>query len=267
MQRQEQERQERMVQAVVDQEMKVDPDVKMEGNVTGQAESQRIGNVPDNELEPAKLRKRPRPSVSNNDGKTDSRMRLVDELISSIGVKPEPESVPGPMYSPDGHDPQAKIGPFADMIKPEEHASPAGDRTRKRARLAPVNPSQSSVSKAGMAPRPREPERVSVVHTSRASAFNESNAADQKPVLLAQNRSLKTTGSTQPGSMAKRQAVPDMVKDKAFNSVLFENLSFSHDVQSGYEAMEAAIVGSGGKLIPLDEVRNGTGVDYLISRM
>jgi hypothetical protein len=247
--------------------MKVDPDVKMEGQDLPKAEVQRIGNVPDNELEPAKLRKRPRASALNNDDRTDSRMRLVDELISSIGVKPEPESVPGPLLITDGHDMDASPDPTVNAVKPEEHISPASDRARKRARLAPVDPTQSSVANAGMAPRPRATERISVVHTSRASAFNESNSADQKPVLLAQNRSLKATGSTQPASMAKRQAVPDMVKEKSLNTELFKDMTFSHDVQAGYQAMEEAIVGSGGKLIPLDDVRNGIPVDYLISRM
>lgn len=246
--------------------MKVDPDVKMEVPDLTKAEVQRIVNAPENELEPAKLRKRPRASALNNDDRTDSRMRLVDELISSIGVKPEPESAPGPSPVQDVHAMEASPDPLANAAKPEEHVSPASDRARKRARLAPVDPTQSSVASAGMAPRPRAPERTSVVHTSRASAFNE-NTADQKPVLLAQNRSLKASGSTQPASMAKRQAVPDMVKEKSLNTELFKDMTFSHDVQAGYQAMEEAIVGSGGKLIPLDDVRNGTPVDYLISRM
>lgn len=271
MYRQEQERHERMVQEVVDQDTKQVLDVKMEppyGNGTSNAAGQRLGNAPDNELEQAKLRKRPRLSTSNDNDKTDFRTRLVEELISSIGVKPEPETAPKPsMNSSDGSGPPGNAVPVADVIRAEEHASPASERTRKRARLAPVDPTQSSVSNAGMAPRPQPEERVSIVHTSRASAFNEPNTADHKPVLLTQNRSLKPTGSMQPASMAKRQAVPDMVKDMALNPVLFKNLTFSHDVQSGYEAMEAAITGSGGRLISLDDVRSGANVDYLISRM
>lgn len=270
--REEQEREARLIQAAVDQDMKPPLDVKMEReslSAADQTESKPLADVPDNELEQAKVRKRPRPTNSNVDGRNDSRTRLVDELISSIIIKPEPESIVQPLSDlavrpdPSKHNATEHL-----EAKPEGDTSPSQEgRARKRARLAPVNPLRSSLSNAGLAPRPPTTERVSVVHTSRAAAFNQCNNAGNKPALLAQSRSLKADGGSAPASMAKRTAVTDMVKNETCNPVLFKDLTFSHDVEAGYEAMEAAITDSGGKLVPLAEVRNGTSVHYLINRM
>lgn len=270
--REEREQEARLVQAVLDQDMKPALDVKMEpesANASDKAELKRLANVPDSELEQAQVRKRPRPTTSTTDGKNDSRTRLVDELISSLIIKPEPDSAIQPPPDPSArYDPPEHENSAPSDAKFDENTSPSKDnRARKRARLAPVDPAHSSLSSARLAPRPSATERVSVVHTSRAAAFDQSVNTGTKPALLAQSRSLNATGSLAPGSMAKRTAVPDMVKNMALNSVLFKDLLFSHDVEAGYEAMEAAIIGSGGKLVPLAEVCNGTFVNYLINRM
>ncbi|KAJ9095602.1 hypothetical protein QFC21_005473 [Naganishia friedmannii] len=267
--RKEEEERERLLRDMMAEDVKLGPSVKAESHqnedVFGEVDMQRLKNVPDTELEPAKLRKRPRPTSFANNTKNDSRMALVDELMSSMGVKAEPESGPQPLDSSrsPGHVNPPDNAPLPmPSTKPEENGS-QGNRTRKRARLATAGPSQPSVTSTGLAPRPLAPERFSVAHTSRASAFNESNAANSKPILLAQ----KSNGGTQPASMAKRQSVADMVEDTSLNPSLFKDLVFSHDVDSGYQAMEAAIIGSGGKLVSLDDVRNGADVDYLISRV
>ncbi|KAJ9103366.1 hypothetical protein QFC19_004465 [Naganishia cerealis] len=261
--RQEQEERERLVKEMMAEDVKQNTKVKVEPaynvDASGELDMQRLNNVPETELEQAKLRKRPRSSTATNDTKNDSRMLLVDELMSSLGGKVEAEPASRLLDSSRSLiTPEAAI-PNAPTAKVEENVSQE-DRTRKRARLAPAIPTHSSVTSAGLAPRPTPPERFSVVHTSRASAFNETNPPNTKPVILAQK-------SVQPSSMAKRQAVSDMVQDVTLNPNLFKNLVFSHDVQAGYEAMEAAIVGSGGKLIPLDDVRQGADVAYLISRV
>jgi hypothetical protein len=247
-------------------------DVKMEEEITNptdKAELKRLANLPDSELEQAKVRKRPRPTTATADGKADSRTRLVDELISSLIIKPEPESAHQlPSDPPADQDPTEHDMDAPSDVKSDPNLSPSKDsRARKRARLAPVDPAHSSLSSARLAPRPTATDRLSVVHTSRAAAFNENDNAGSKPVLLAQNRSLKATASLPPGSMAKRTAVLDMVKNMALNPVLFKDLSFSHDIEAGYEALEAAIEGSGGTLVPLNEVRNGAFAKYLINRM
>ncbi|KAJ9115002.1 hypothetical protein QFC22_005330 [Naganishia vaughanmartiniae] len=267
--RKEEEERERLLRDMMAEDLKLDPSVKAEphqdDDAFGKLDMQRLKNVPDTELEPAKLRKRPRPASFANNKKGDSRMALVDELMSSIGAKAEPERVLPPFDSSrsPGHVNPPDDAPLAmPPTRPEDNAS-QGNQTRKRARLATAGPSQPSIASTGLAPRPLVPERFSVAHTSRASAFNESNAAISKPMLLAQ----KSYGGTQPASMAKRQAVADMVKDTSLNPTLFKDLVFSHDIEVGHGAMEAAIVGSGGKLISLDDVRNGADVDYLISRV
>lgn len=264
--RKEEEERERLLRDMMAEDVKLGPSVKAEpeqdDHAFGELDMQRLKNVPDTELEPAKLRKRPRPSSFANPNKSDSRMALVDELMSSIGAKAEPESLPPPFDSspsPGLVNPPDDASFTTSTIRPEENAS----QGRKRARLATAVPSQPSVTSTGLAPRPTVPERFSVAHTSRASAFNENNVVNSKPILLAQ----KSNGGTQPASMAKRQAVADMVHDTSLNPTLFKDLVFSHDVESGYEAMEAAIAGSGGKVISLDDVRNGADVDYLISRV
>lgn len=270
--REEQEREARLIHAIVDQDMEPPLDVKIEReslSAVDKTEFKPLADMLDNELEQAKVRKRSRPANSTVDGRNDSRTRLVDELISSIIIKPEPESIAQPLS-----DAAVRPGPSEHNATEPLEAKRDGDtspsqegRARKRARLAPVDPLHSSLSNAGLAPRPPTSERVSVVHTSRAAAFNQRDSAGNKRALLAQSRSLKADGGSALASMAKRTAVTDMVKNETCNPDLFKDLTFSHDVEAGYEAMEAAITNSGGKLVPLMEVRDGTFVHYLINRM
>lgn len=217
------------------------------------------------ELETAMIRKRPRESQSVGRTKTvTGTTGLIDDLIASVNQKP----VGG---FPEGDSMAIKTEPQS-VVRKTGSRSPSPGTARKRARTAKA--SSQDTAPSDWTPRPTGSDaqsirtKSSMINSSRNHAFEDvPTAGPSRLPAIPRPSSTATISSTK----GKDSSVPASrqwsTASSAYDSTVFENLKFTHQIEGSVEIFEDAVRGLGGTLVPYEEWLEGKAVNYVVCRL